>query len=338
MRGTVRTVADLNEHILFPAGLVDRRGRRIRPGSLVTDEGVGPVLEVTGFQAGRLLVIDAEAGVMRSVAYQSCERFDDDTRPRLTAGSFVVEYEPDDRPTTLVVPVGNRDLSVDDLGWRDDLERSHRTRLPVPVGPEDFRAWSRALRSFLESLESTEALHWCRSHLRAPILDRVLAEAALPSELDRLVLVVTDQTTPHPNDTVDAAAVLSLYLEATGRVYGRGQVSTGRWIRSVSTVVVRNMPHFLDTVLFDLDREIPAWFDGGARVAVVQAGGTPAVNTAILVGSMMFATERGLAPRSVRHIQIPDVAGDGSVQPPIEMDVDDLTWARRLVASDDTEG
>lgn len=318
------------EHILFPAGLVDRRGRRIRPGSLITDGGVGPVLEVTGFQAGRLLVINAETGIMDSIAYQSCERVDDDTRPRLTAGSFVIEYEEDERPTTLVVPIGNRDLVVDGFSWQDDLERSHRLRLPTAIGSENFRTWSRTLRSFLEANETSQALEWCRSHLRAPILDRVLTEAALPTELDRLVFIATDQATPHPNDTIDMAAVLSMYLESMGHLFGSGNVSNGRWINTISTVVVRNMPHFLDTVLFDLDREIPTWFESGARVAVVQAGGTPAVNTAILVGSMMYANERRLVPRSVRHIQIPDVAGDGSVQPPIEMDVDDLTWARRL--------
>jgi hypothetical protein len=295
--------------LYFPPGVVDVDGRRIRPGVIVSVDHRAGRHEVVGWRTDGLVLVDTETGDLSSAPKESCRILDDEITPRSTTGAYVVEFS--DRRTTLVMAVGTRDIAVDG----ESLDQSN------------VRDQSRELVEQLVTEPRTQALVWSQEHLSAPILDRVLVEASLPVDIDELVLVVTDQTIPHPRDTRFVGELLRWHLRARGHVGDEMPLADDvRPIATTSFVTLTSLPHVIEAVHFAISPFVPTWFEGDGRVAVVTAGGTPAMSFGVLLAAASYARHAELPSNSVRTIQVPDVRGDGTRQPVIEFDVDDLTW------------
>jgi hypothetical protein len=152
--------------IYFPPGVVERNGRRIRPGSVVQfkstyEDSMTPVLgEVVGWCSDGIIVVDDQDIPNQYVINPiDCQLVDEHSLVSLTAGTYVVEFS--DRPTSLIYPVGGRDVLVDG----QEFPR------------ENLREASRKLLVDLQKLNHSEAVGWVKEHLSAPILERVLVEA-----------------------------------------------------------------------------------------------------------------------------------------------------------------
>ncbi|WP_208029697.1 hypothetical protein [Rhabdothermincola sediminis] len=296
----------------FPPGLVDRRGFRLRPGSAVTVR--------TGAHAGLAGEVVAWAGdrgveVLAGERLVTVDPFDlERTDARLdapvTVGLTVVE--PDPVPTLLVVTVGNRDLVARPTG---DSPFPPSGDFPVehaPDGPPSARArrvsaraWGAACLAALERHREQDRAALVVEHLDAPIVGRVLREAALPAVLERLVFVVTDQDPAHPDDTVAFGELLRWWVE--GSAFDRD-----RPIRSLEPpIVLHHAPHVLQAVVHFVSEALGPLVGGVQRVAVARSGGTPAMG----FGSLLAALAVTGPEQVVRDIDVP------LDQPIIEMDV-----------------
>jgi len=295
--------------LYFPPGVIDASGRRIRPGSIVSVDQRSGSHEVVGWRVERLILLDVATGDLSSAPKEICRIIDDDQTARFSSGSYVVEFT--DRRTTLTAGIGTRDITVDG----EVLDQSF------------VRESSQRLLGEIEAMESMQALQWVREHLSAPILDRVLTEASLPVEIDELVLIVTDQSIPHPRDTVFVSELLQWHLRARGHLGQAEPLPDGiRPIMTVSTLTLSTLPHVIEAVHFAVMSVVPSWFESDGRVVVVHAGGTPAMSFGVLLAAASYARHADLPGNSVRTVQVPDVRGDLTAQPIIEFDIDDLSW------------
>jgi len=306
-------MSDKVPHIYFPPGVVDRNGRRMRPGVLVRTSSSSGLSEVIGWQGGKVVVMSVDEANVDSVDKETCTVVDDQETERVTTGALVVEVF--DRPTRILMSAGTRDILVDGS--------------PIQFG--EVRVRSEEILNWLDSLNRAEALRWVAEHLSAPIMGRLLRECALPVDIDELVILVSNQTPPHERDTVFVGELLKWVLEAEGWTWSEnGVTNESRWIDSVRLLEIKNLPHVLEAVCFQLRDAVRELFASGARVVVGSGGGTPAMNFGALITAVSVAKAAGHDMRSVRHVQIPDVDSGGLVQPPIEFDVDDLNWLAEI--------
>ncbi len=268
----------------FPAGIVDMAGRPLRPGVPVRFHRAGRSVDgiVSRYNPERGVEIYTDDDEVVPALPGELERLGaapDDT----LAGVTVVD--PDQRPTTLVVPLGPRDLQT----------------LPADPGPLPARGpraewgptadWAEACTAALEGLDADERRHVLAAHLDAPILRRALTEGLLPRRLERLVLVCTAQTPPHPGDTAPLVPLVVEWLAATSSKRER------EIAHPVDVVRVTVRPDIIADVHGELTVSLSPLLVDADRVAVVHAGGTPAT---ALAATLVAATR----PAPVRLLQV----------------------------------
>jgi len=289
----------------FPDGLKDNTGRRLRPGSavcLTKGPFAGQLGEVVGYggRRGIEVLLDTDPPRLVAIAARQLTRVDR-PMPTVSTGRHVVERS--DARVALVVPIGAQDVQ----------QRPGTGRLPPAAEFASWRAtrhqvdarrWGEALLHTLEQA-GDDADTLAATELTAPMLQRALIEAALPQRVSRLVLVVTDQDTPHVDDTAPFGNVLTYWLR------GSGILDTRPVDDIAPPVVIRDAPHVLDAVIAATRTELPRILDGCNRLAIVQAGGTPAMP----FGVLLAAATTGIR---TRHIQVPFQA------PLIEIDFPEL--------------
>jgi len=295
--------------IRFPEGVTDADGRRLRPGSVVrvVSDGSIPVAEVTGMSGdGRRVVVLTDGD-----PFEFFEVDPDDLRTvgarldvPVTTGELVVQG--DQERCTLVLPVGAQEVQLKVPGrpgpFPDPGEfRSER----VTATKVNARWWGEALVTALEAMTPDERGEAAAEYLDAPILRRVLNEAAVPLEIDRVLLVATDQEPVHRDDTLPFASVIEEWLAAVRPRLRR------RMTGDPATIVLRQAPHLLAAVEQQVEEALPSLVDRTDRLVVVAAGGTPAMT----YGTMLAAMATGLP---VRHLQVP------FDQPLVELDLDPL--------------
>lgn len=312
--------------IYFPPGVVEQNGRRVRPGSVVefqsSCEGLtqSVVGEVVGWcRDGIIIVDDQDIPDQYVINPIDCHLVDDHSLVSLTAGSYVVEFS--DRPTSLIYPVGGRDILLD----QQELAR------------EDLRNTSLKLLNKLREIDHVDALLWVKEHLSAPILERVLIEAALPSQIETIFLVVTDQGNDRVDDTLHIGELLRLWIEANGHLNVSAFLEEDRrWIKNIQIFTISHLPHVVDATLHQVMRLMPIAFSDDHRLAIASPGGTPATNTALLVAAVLYSRtqskELSETPQGnlVRHIQVPGPNAQNQLQSLIEFDADDLQWLSKL--------
>ncbi len=316
--------------IYFPPGVVERNGRRIRPGSVVQfkstyEDSMAPVLgEVVGWCSDGIIVVDDQDIPNQYVINPiDCQLVDEHSLVSLTAGTYVVEFS--DRPTSLIYPVGGRDVLVDG----QEFPR------------ENLREASRKLLVDLQKLNHSEAVGWVKEHLSAPILERVLVEAALPSQIETIFLVVTDQGLERVDDTLHVGELLRFWIEANGHLNSTQYLDEERrWIKCIDIFTINHLPHVVDATLHQVMRLMPIAFSDNHRLAIASPGGTPATNTALLVAAVLYSRtqfkELSESPRTnlVRHIHVPGPNAQNQLQSLIEFDADDLQWLSKLMKTD----
>ena len=111
-----------------------------------------------------------------------------------------------------------------------------------------------------------------------------------------------------------------MWLEAHDHVINVGEPDASRrWIESVAIFPITQLPHVIDAVTHKIKTEIPDWAGTSERIVVVHGGGTPAMNTAVLIAASRYSNA------SIRHIQVPEAhRGTGEQQPLIEFDLEDM--------------
>ena len=316
--------------IYFPPGVVEQNGRRIRPGSVVQfkntyEDSAEPVLgEVVGWCSDGIIIVDDQDIPNQYVINPiDCQLVDEHSLVSLTAGTYVVEFS--DRPTSLVYPVGGRDILVDGQEFpRENLRESSLTLLVD-----------------LQKRDHNDALDWVKEHLSAPILERVLIEAALPSQIETIFLVVTDQSNNRVDDTLHIGELLRFWIEANGHLNNTEYLDEDRrWIRNIETFTINYLPHVVDATLHQVMRLMPIAFSDNHRLAIASPGGTPATNTALLVAAVLYSRtqfkELNETSRTnlVRHIHVPGPNAQNQTQSLIEFDADDLQWLSKLKTTD----
>ena len=221
----------------------------------------------------------------------------------------------------LIYPVGGRDILLD----QQELVR------------EDLRNTSLKLLNNLREIDHVDALLWVKEHLSAPILERVLIEAALPSQIETIFLVVTDQGNDRVDDTLHIGELLRLWIEANGHLNVSAFLDEDRrWIKNIQIFTISHLPHVVDATLHQVMRLMPIAFSDDHRLAIASPGGTPATNTALLVAAVLYSRTQSkeLSEKSrgnlVRHIQVPGPNAQNQLQSLIEFDADDLQWLSKL--------
>lgn len=294
---------------IFPPGLVGGDGRRIRLGSLVSFErdGRSHVGEVVGWGGRRGVEVHLEHHpYLAEVQPADLVREDKELDQPHTVGWLVVEDTSE--PTLLVAPMGTRDVvAASDPG-------------PFPrIDPANFRATTLECVRVLHGLMPEERAVKAFLHLDMPILRRVLDEASLPDELQRLVLVVTDQLEPQATDTLHVNELASWWLAGRGHLDGDGECRPVAQL--AKPLVIDRLPHVLDAVVHQLQRPLNEAFEGCTRMVTVVAGGTPATTYGTILAARMVG-----GANSVRTVQVPaDWRVDEAMvqQPLIEMDLTD---------------
>ncbi len=293
----------------FPDGITDVTGRRLRPGSTVCvlrGPSAGGVGEVVGWggRRGVEVLLDTDPPLLIAVPARRLARVDREVES-VTTGRQVVERSR--RRVCLVVPIGAQDIQRRPgarlLPERSAYQSERETRQQV-----DARRWGEALEAALADLPDGDQV--AARELDAPMVRRLLVEAALPARVQRLVLVVTDQTEPHVDDTAPFGRVLLRWLRGSGLLQVRPVVELAE------PLVLREAPHVLDAVVAATRAELPRILAGCDRLAVVQAGGTPAMP----FGVLLAAATAGI---DARHIQVPYGA------PLIEVDFPALAFVGR---------
>ena len=206
---------------------------------------------------------------------------------------------------------------------------------------ENLRETSRKLLVDLQKLNHSEAVEWVKEHLSAPILERVLVEAALPSQIETIFLVVTDQGLERVDDTLHVGELLRFWIEANGHLNSTQYLDEERrWIRRIDIFTINHLPHVVDATLHQVMRLMPIAFGDNHRLAIASPGGTPATNTALLVAAVLYSRtqfkELSESPRTnlVRHIHVPGPNAQNQLQSLIEFDADDLQWLSKLMKTD----
>jgi hypothetical protein len=307
--------------VVFPPGVVDGNGRRIRLGSRVRFQlgGVerhGEVIAWAGPSRG--LEIDLmEPPFEVAVPPVQVVRVDDPSEDPVTVGWRVVD--PDPTPTLLLVPLGNRDIQP---RRRDgDLGPFPTENAPMATarGDAQFRKWSRHTAEILAAADDPAALS--TTYLDMPMLRRALDEASLPDRLTRLAFIVTDQDPPGAGDTLYVPAIAQYWLAGRGHLEPP-ELAPERPILDIGDpIVVRRAPHILDAVFHQISEPLQRASAGCGRIAVVIAGGTPAMTYASVLGAAGI-----LGQQAVRTIQVPAPLRTPTAlveQPLIELDLAD---------------
>lgn len=308
----------------FPPGVIDANGRRLRPGCLIqfTDSNQLITAEVIAWRIEglMLLVVDETTNDEQwFVRHPSdVERLDSELPQSNTVGQFYVEA--DGPSTTIIECVGTRDLV-------HLVDASIDSPFPQLQPGASLREWSQSVLERLQQMEPTLRKTVLQQSFAAPIIERVLQEGVLPRIINRLVLVSTDQTIKHPQDTIYCAQVLEMWLEANGHVVNVGEPNASRrWIESIEIFPISQLPHVVDTVVHRIKSEIPRWMEHSERIVVVHGGGTPAMNTAVLIAASRYSTA------TIRHVQVPEAhQGTGESQPLIEFDLQDMPELGRAI-------
>jgi hypothetical protein len=314
--------------VYFPPGVIDGNGRRLRPGNTVQFVSNGQVLigEIVAWLVDGVSILingrsdEDEEWFVRNPT--EVFRTDIQIDESVTTGSFLVELN---GPSSVVVQgIGTRDLEV------DANSLPPLSGLTPRAHGDSLREWSVHTLVTLLAMDEQERKIILQNSIRAPLLERVLQESALPRVIEKLVLVATDQIEPHPHDTVASAQILVLWLEANGYVMGIMEPHPGRrWIRDVEISVISQLPHVIDAVVFQLKPFISSWVQDCQRIVVVHAGGTPAMNTAILISSVQYSHV------TIRHVQVPEPhQGTNRIQPLIEFDLTDLPELGKALGRD----
>ncbi len=289
---------DLSAPIIeFPGDLVDTAGRPLRPGLPVRVHGPHPgrtdVDTVDGvisrYNPDRgLEILTGEDRVIVAVPGQ-VERLGSEPDPTM-AGLTVIEA--DGPPTCLVAPVGARELQT-----RPDDPGPFPVRDPRP-GQSSTAEWAAACRTVLDARPPAERDDLLDAHLDAPMIRRALTEALLPRRLERLILLVTSQTPPHPLDTAPLGDLLTAWIGATARRRQR------ELAYPVEVVTITTRPDVIADVHDQLTERLTPHFAGAQRLAVIHAGGTPA---------MTFAATLTAATASDHPVRIIQVVRGGRV-------------------------
>jgi len=282
---------------------VDREGLRLRPGSSVDVVGgpsQGAAGEIVGWLGGGGVEVLTTENQLIAVHPFDLDRSDRDLDVSATMHREVEEI--DAPPTLLVATVGGSEI---------DYARGHDART-VGIDPDlehrDGRLeWSEACLARASEVDHPERARWVAEHFDAPILGRVLREAALGPVIDRLTLVATRQEPPHSDDSWAQAELLRLWIEGSGH-------QRSRQVREITEpIVLRHAPHVVDAVLHFTQPGIEERARDVVRIAVKRTGGTPAMGFGVLLAAI--AAER--PEQTVRDIYVPED------QPIIEMDVDE---------------
>jgi len=301
----------------FPPGVVDGSGRRIRPGSLVqfVNDGVTVTAEVTAWRIEGLTLLTVDETTEEEQWFvrhpSDVSRIDSESTQSSTVGQFYVEV---DGPSTIIIEcVGTRDLVY--LADKDP-----DSLFPAMENGTSLRDWSATVVQILRQMHPDERRAALRQSFQAPIIERVLQEGVLPRVIDKLILVTTDQLVQHPQDTIYCAEILEMWLEAHDHVINVGEPDASRrWVESVAIFPITQLPHVIDAVTHKIKTEIPEWAGTSERIVVVHGGGTPAMNTAVLIAASRYSNA------SIRHIQVPEAhRGTGEQQPLIEFDLEDM--------------
>lgn len=280
-----------------PEGVVDRAGRRLRPGSVVRVPdadghlAAGQLGEVVGYRGFVGVEVMTEDHDLRAWPPDHLVRVDPGSPiDAVTLGWFVVDEDPS--PVAMVFPVGSREIQpTADLG---PFPAPDRYIVKRPMGSAvSARAWGQACLDAVAGLHPSNAAPIVARHLDAPMLRRVLVEASLPASVARLTLLVSDQDPPHDGDTAAFGQLLALWLVGTEAVRDRKVDHVG------DPVVLRAAPHLLEPVIFAVREELPRIVGDAERLAIVQAGGTPAMSEGTLLAAALELE------RPVRHIQVP---------------------------------
>ena len=301
----------------FPPGVIDGSGRRIRPGSLVQfiNDGITLTAEVISWRIEGLTLLMVDKTVEEEQWFVrhpfDVVRIDSESTQSATVGQFYVEA---DGPSTIIIEcVGTRDLVY-------IADKDTDSLFPAMENGASLRDWSATVVQLLRQMQPDERRAALRQSFQAPIMERVLQEGVLPRVINGLVLVTTDQLIEHPQDTIYCAQILEMWLEAHGHVVNVGEPDESRrWIESVAIFPITQLPHVIDAVAHKIKTEIPEWTGTNERIVVVHGGGTPAMNTAVLIAASRYSNA------SIRHIQVPEAhRGTGEQQPLIEFDLEDM--------------
>lgn len=301
----------------FPPGVIDGSGRRIRPGSLVQfiNDGITLTAEVISWRIEGLTLLTVDETVEEEQWFVrhpfDVERIDSESTQSATVGQFYVEA---DGPSTIIIEcVGTRDLVY-------IADKDTDSLFPAMENGASLRDWSATVVQLLRQMQPNERHAALRQSFQAPIMERVLQEGVLPRVINGLVLVTTDQLIEHPQDTIYCAQILEMWLEAHGHLVNVGEPDESRrWIESVAIFPITQLPHVIDAVAHKIKTEIPEWTGTNERIVVVHGGGTPAMNTAVLIAASRYSNA------SIRHIQVPEAhRGTGEQQPLIEFDLEDM--------------
>ena len=301
----------------FPPGVIDGSGRRIRPGSLVQfiNDGITLTAEVISWRIEGLTLLTVDETVEEEQWFVrhpfDVERIDSESTQSATVGQFYVEA---DGPSTIIIEcVGTRDLVY-------IADKDTDSLFPAMENGASLRDWSATVVQLLRQMQPDERRAALRQSFQAPIMERVLQEGVLPRFINGLVLVTTDQLIEHPQDTIYCAQILEMWLEAHGHLVNVGEPDESRrWIESVAIFPITQLPHVIDAVAHKIKTEIPEWTGTNERIVVVHGGGTPAMNTAVLIAASRYSNA------SIRHIQVPEAhRGTGEQQPLIEFDLEDM--------------
>ena len=301
----------------FPPGVIDGSGRRIRPGSLVQfiNDGITLTAEVISWRIEGLTLLTVDETVEEEQWFVrhpfDVERIDSESTQSATVGQFYVEA---DGPSTIIIEcVGTRDLVY-------IADKDTDSLFPAMENGASLRDWSATVVQLLRQMQPDERRAALRQSFQAPIMERVLQEGVLPRVINGLVLVTTDQLIEHPQDTIYCAQILEMWLEAHGHLVNVGEPDESRrWIESVAIFPITQLPHVIDAVAHKIKTEIPEWTGTNERIVVVHGGGTPAMNTAVLIAASRYSNA------SIRHIQVPEAhRGTGEQQPLIEFDLEDM--------------
>lgn len=292
-----------HQPVVFPPGLVDRRGLRLRPGSaveVVAGTHLGHRGEVVGWLGDNGVQVLTDDDVSVAASPFDLERTD---RAIEFSATMHRDIEEIDAPSTLlVITVGTHDLA---LATGVDPDSVGLTERPDDLGAA--RKWTTICAQLAAEVPPDERAAWVADHFDAPIVGRVLREAALGPVIDRLCFVVTDQDPPHEDDTYAMADLLGLWVTGTSALRQRD-------VREIADpIVLTHAPHVLDAVVHFVEPALRQRSSGVQRLAVERTGGTPAMGFGTLLAAMAAAGPNQV----VRDIDVP------RDQPLIEMDVAD---------------
>jgi hypothetical protein len=313
--------------VVFPPGVVDGNGRRVRLGSRVRFEldGVERLGEVIAWAGpSRGLEIDLpEFPYEVAVPPVRVVRVDEPNDDPVTVGWRVVD--PDPTPTLLLVPIGTRDVQPRRSGDLGPFSTEHAP-MAAARGDTQFREWSRKTAEIL-SVGVEEPAAKAVTYLDMPMLRRALDEASLPDRVARLVFIVTDQDPPGTGDTVHVPTIARHWLVGRGHL-DPPETALERPVLDIGTpIVVRRAPHVLDAVFHQIAEPLQRVSRGCGRISVVIAGGTPAMTYAAVLAASGI-----LGQSAVRTVQVPAPLRVGAAlveQPLIELDLADTMLGLR---------